>query len=664
MSDQHNHNEQEEFEAMFSSTEQRRDDAPVQEEQATVHPESTVEDHEVIDAGEVHEGELDDLSGMDDTLADFSDIDDGVDEDGIFAASSEKRKTRKKSSSPAMMALIAMLAVGGAGGYFYYTNPEIINQIKENFAGEGGASSLLSGLSVLGDDAKSVISGSGAASKDAQDGGVIGGVVASDLNDMPPQPEPVDVAQAADVPLPGVVAPDNVVLSPEAPLVDSAAPSMSGDMPPPPATAGVPVEEVNSSSSAPVPASSTEPLPEAKSLPQEEPKSQPSEDQVAQVAPPAPIETPVETPAAAPTKTPVEAPSETVTSAPAEPAATNVPEPTPAKADVPAAVDQAPVVAQAEAVDTPAAPEGNAKIIRPTEKIDHNVKLVDDLTPQEKPDAAGLQKAPVEKASNESKNDSAKVDDVAEKDKFFDAPPGKILATVPAPSMDVKRGKYESIIVVESPAKPPKKSSSKSSSKLSHKADIQMTSLDDRVVAASRALKLGRYDAARDMYDELYSLNPRDPRVLMGRAILFQKTGEPDRAISTYEELLDVAPDNAEAIVNMAGLVRKEHPAMALSKLLDMRQQYPDNAAIAAQLGVAYADSGNLQDAYRYLDLAASMEPNNPQHYFNMAIIAERARDIPKAISMYEKALEVDAIHGDASTINRDVIYDRLAKLR
>ena len=53
--------------------------------------------------------------------------------------------------------------------------------------------------------------------------------------------------------------------------------------------------------------------------------------------------------------------------------------------------------------------------------------------------------------------------------------------------------------------------------------NIQMTSLDERIVAAGRALKLGRYDAAKSLYDELYALNPRDARVLMGRTILFQK---------------------------------------------------------------------------------------------------------------------------------------------
>ncbi|MDD3021317.1 MAG: tetratricopeptide repeat protein [Alphaproteobacteria bacterium] len=578
MSDQNNHNDQEEFEAMFSSEEGRRDKTPVQKKQDGDFPEEIL-DADVFDA--------DTVSGED--LADFSDIDDGVDENGIFAASSGKRKKRKKSSSPAMMALVVLLAVGGAGGYFYYTNPEIINQIKENFAGEVASSSLLSGLNVLDGDSKD-------ASGSQSDGGtqdvdsVIGGIIAPSVDEMPPQPEPVEMTDAAgtitenvsgvseDMPVP-----DNVVLSPDAPLVDSGsvAQSLEGDMPSPPMTPDTPVEEVTQNSGSVVPV--------------------PENEQVAEN------------------------------------------EVTP---------DSEPVV------------RGGAKIIRPTEKVKHKITLVDDLSPEDKPNVSELQSVPVVKADAQSVKDQV-ADTTAEADKkdmFFDAPSGKILATLPAPSLDAKRGKYESIIVVNSPTKSSSKSSKKAAA--DNRLDIQTTTLDDRVVAASRALKLGRYDAAKNMYDELYTLNPRDPRVLMGRAILLQKIGEPDRAIAAYEEVLAVAPDNAEAIVNMAGLIRKVQPAMALSKLLDMRQKYPDNAAIAAQLGVAYADSGNLQDAYRYLDLATSMQPGNAQHYFNMAIIAERARDIPKAIGMYEKALEVDAIHGGGATINRDVIYDRLTRLR
>lgn len=233
---------------------------------------------------------------------------------------------------------------------------------------------------------------------------------------------------------------------------------------------------------------------------------------------------------------------------------------------------------------------------------------------------------------------------------YYDSPSGKILSDIPAPRLDPKRGQGGSIIVVTG-AGPVGDS-------------IQTDTLDAQVVAAGRALKLGRLERALEMYENLYRQNPRDSRILMGRAVTLQKLGNEAAAISAYEELLGINQDNPDAVLNLAGLIRKTYPAVALGKLLDLRQKYPENAGVAAQIGVAYADSGNLQDAYKYLSIASELKPNDPQHYYNMAIIAERAKQPQRAIALYEKALEVDAIYGTGRGISRDKIYDRLARLR
>lgn len=197
---------------------------------------------------------------------------------------------------------------------------------------------------------------------------------------------------------------------------------------------------------------------------------------------------------------------------------------------------------------------------------------------------------------------------------------------------------------------------------VSKKADAgEMESL---LVAANRALKLGRYDAAIGFYDRLYKMNPRDQRILMGRAIALQNLGQRDRAIAAYDDVLALNPNNADALVNMLGLVRGQYPAVALQKLLDVRERYPDNAGVAAQLGITYADTDNLQDALKYLSIASSLEPGNAQHYFNIGVVAERQKNRSLAIQMYEKALEADSMNASARSIGRDKIYDRLTRLR
>ena len=190
------------------------------------------------------------------------------------------------------------------------------------------------------------------------------------------------------------------------------------------------------------------------------------------------------------------------------------------------------------------------------------------------------------------------------------------------------------------------------------------SSKEAQLVAADRAMKLGRYESALHIYDGLYASNKRDPNTLMGRAVALQRLGRDDEAISAYEELLDARPANVEAQVNMQGLLSRRYPAVARRNLLDLMQDNPGNVGIAAQLAVVEAQMGRYNDAIRYLGIAASIEPHNAGHVYNMAVIADRAGDKKQAVRYYEEALEVDTLYGSGRTIPRESVFARLAELR
>ncbi len=184
------------------------------------------------------------------------------------------------------------------------------------------------------------------------------------------------------------------------------------------------------------------------------------------------------------------------------------------------------------------------------------------------------------------------------------------------------------------------------------------------IVAAERAMSLGLYDAAYEIYDELYHKNKKDSKVLLGRAVSLQKLERFDEAMSVYEELSLLEPENIEVQVNMLGLLGTRYPAIALRRLINLHQKHRDNVALTGQLAVAFAQSGDLESALKYLGMASSMEPKNAAHFFNMAVIADRAGSQQSAVQFYEKALEVDSIYGGGRSVPREVIYERLAKIR
>lgn len=185
-----------------------------------------------------------------------------------------------------------------------------------------------------------------------------------------------------------------------------------------------------------------------------------------------------------------------------------------------------------------------------------------------------------------------------------------------------------------------------------------------QLVAAERAVKLGRFDSALMLYDTLYVTNKHDPNVVLGRAIALQKLGHIDEAIAAYDELLAIRPDSVEAQTNMLGLMAEKYPAVALHRLKELLEKNPNNVGLIAQQAFIFASMEKYQEAIRYLGMASSIEPENASHIFNMAIIAERAGAKKDAVKFYEQALEMDSLYGSGKSIPRDQAYERLARLR
>lgn len=191
-----------------------------------------------------------------------------------------------------------------------------------------------------------------------------------------------------------------------------------------------------------------------------------------------------------------------------------------------------------------------------------------------------------------------------------------------------------------------------------------VNSFDARYVAAERAMALGRYESALTLLDDLYAASPRDGRVVMGRAMTLQKLGRFDEAMQMYEKMSALEPKNVDVKVNMLGLLGTRYPSIAVRRLIELQRQNKSHVGVTAQLAVAYAKAGDVQSALQYLGVAASMEPKNASHLFNMAVIADRSGRQDDAVKYYEQALEIDTVHGGGRSIPRDSVYQRLAQIR
>ena len=261
--------------------------------------------------------------------------------------------------------------------------------------------------------------------------------------------------------------------------------------------------------------------------------------------------------------------------------------------------------------------------------------------------AGGLTPEPPEAATDVPAVSALPADQSADENLFFDAdtlvPTGEMGSSAPRKVNPALQPASKLIVV---------------------KKDYGPGSRQAQMVSAERAVALGRYDSALDIYDTMYKKNSRDPNIVMGRAVALQHLGRVDEAVSAYEELLDLRPDNVQAQINMLGLIGQRYPAVALQRLGSLRDKNPNDVSIVGQMAVLEASLGQYDEAVKSLGVAASLEPNNASHIYNMAVVSDLAGKKQDAIRLYEQALEVDSIYGGNRSIPRDAVFERLARLR
>ena len=169
--------------------------------------------------------------------------------------------------------------------------------------------------------------------------------------------------------------------------------------------------------------------------------------------------------------------------------------------------------------------------------------------------------------------------------------------------------------------------------------DHSASNASSRLTAARTALSYGRYSAALGLFEELYKKGSWNESVSMGRAVSLQKIGQIPLAVSAYKEIVEKNPKNVDALTNMLGLLNGQGPDEAIEKLLQLRDIFPFNSNVTAQLGVVYGVARDYENALKYLEMADALKPGNPNILYNRAIVYDRMGRTIQAANIYRQIL-------------------------
>lgn len=126
-------------------------------------------------------------------------------------------------------------------------------------------------------------------------------------------------------------------------------------------------------------------------------------------------------------------------------------------------------------------------------------------------------------------------------------------------------------------------------------------------------------EKAEVLYLELIKKSPKNWRVYDGYGYFLFKNGRHDEAIKSYNKVLELTPENALALNNLASMYLFKNDFKSAARLLERAAMIDPNAAIFANTGNMYYFSKEYSEALIMYKKALNLEPQNYQYIVSIA---------------------------------------------
>jgi len=173
---------------------------------------------------------------------------------------------------------------------------------------------------------------------------------------------------------------------------------------------------------------------------------------------------------------------------------------------------------------------------------------------------------------------------------------------------------------------------------------------------AYAAYERGDLVVARALYQEALRSDPRAADALNGLAATALRQGQAKEAEHYFARALVNNPQDPVASAGMLALGREADPMAAESRLKTAIAEQPDSAANHFALGNLQAAAGRWHDAQQAYFHAHTLEPDNPDYLFNLAVALDRVNQPRLARQYYERAVQ--------AADQRPAAFDRGAAMR
>jgi Tfp pilus assembly protein PilF len=163
--------------------------------------------------------------------------------------------------------------------------------------------------------------------------------------------------------------------------------------------------------------------------------------------------------------------------------------------------------------------------------------------------------------------------------------------------------------------------------------------IDPALEQGYAALQKNDLATAREAYQRALAREPTSRDALLGLAAIDVRSGQLDSAESRYAKLLETDPRDAHALASLVSLRGQLDPVTSESRLKNLLATHPEAAPLHFSLGNQYAQQSRWSEAQSAYFKAYSVDPENADYAFNLAVSLDRLHQKNLALDYYQRAL-------------------------
>src|SRR6266581_4442282 len=163
--------------------------------------------------------------------------------------------------------------------------------------------------------------------------------------------------------------------------------------------------------------------------------------------------------------------------------------------------------------------------------------------------------------------------------------------------------------------------------------------VDPALEQAYQAFLRNDLAAAREGYQRVLAREPTNRDALLGLAAIDVRGGHLDAAESRYLKLIEIDPRDSQAVASLIALRGPLDPVASESRLKTLIASQPEAAHLYFSLGNQYALQSRWSEAQGAYFKAYSVDPENADYAFNLAVSLDQLRQRKLALEFYQRAL-------------------------